>query len=82
MMAGMSIEPVTGKEWLELSSEARAATPVLACKGCGRTKAAITDERRESLVPAEHCWACPPWPCEDCGEMNSPTSKCSCFIDA
>ena len=27
-----------------------------------------------------HCGNCPPWKCEDCGQMSSATELCRCWI--
>lgn len=52
---------------------------LLACKGCGATKPG-PDGTPTDMFPAEHCGQCPPWTCDDCGEMDSATEHCSCWI--
>src|SRR6266496_534340 len=54
-------------------------TPILACKGCGRTKSEPTGAP-DDLFPTEHCGECPPWTCETCGEPCSAASLCSCWL--
>ncbi|MFB7732799.1 hypothetical protein ACFC08_00065 [Streptomyces sp. NPDC056112] len=54
-------------------------SPILACKGCGRTKPGPTGDPTD-LFPSEHCGDCPPWTCEDCGEACSAASLCSCWV--
>ncbi len=77
----MSIEPVTGKEWQELSSDEQAVTPVLLCKGCGRTGLGdeVAQDRRIGAFPFENCWACPPRLCAACGQMDSVAKNCPCW---
>lgn len=74
------MKPVTGEEWRRLGSSEQAATPILTCRNCGRTKAALSGEPTD-LSPSDHCGECPPWRCEDCGEMCSASNKCACWID-
>lgn len=73
-------EPVTGTEWERLDAAAQAATPILACKGCGATKDHLTGDPSD-VFAAEHCGECPPWRCDGCGEMDSAANHCSCWID-
>lgn len=53
--------------------------PILACKGCGRTKDGPTGDPTD-LFPSEHCGECPPWRCKDCGEMSSAEALCPCWV--
>ena len=49
------------------------------CLGCG----AITptpDGATPDPTPSEHRGQCPPWRCDDCGEMCSAADLCSCWI--
>lgn len=55
-------------------------TPILACRGCGRTKTEPTGDPAD-FFPSEHCGDCPPWRCEDCGQMCSAAQKCPCWTD-
>jgi hypothetical protein len=51
---------------------------ILACKGCGRTKPGPTGDPTD-MFPSANCGQCPPWRCEDCGEMCSAEALCSCW---
>jgi hypothetical protein len=75
-------QPVPGAEWLALSAELQAVTPVLACLNCGATmpSAASPPETPVDVTPSGHCGDCPPWRCEDCGETCSAAAPCSCWI--
>lgn len=53
--------------------------PILTCKGCGATKAGPTGDPTD-IYPSEHCGECPPRQCEDCGQMSSAASLCSCWL--
>lgn len=46
------------------------------CLNCG---ADVGDENPPS--DGGHCGQCPPWRCEDCGQMCSSSNLCSCWID-
>jgi hypothetical protein len=72
--------PVPGLAWEKLAPEVQAVTPILACRGCGKTKAAPT-EAPDDVFPSEHCGECPPWRCDGCGEMDSAASRCGCWTD-
>lgn len=76
----MNTEPVTGDDWRRLSNGEQALTPILACKGCGRTKRMMTGDPTD-LFPSGHCSECPPWRCETCGMMDSAAEHCPCWID-
>lgn len=52
--------------------------PILACRGCGRTKPAPTGDPTD-LFPSEHCGDCPPWTCETCGNACSAAALCPCW---
>lgn len=71
---------MTGEEWRKLSSDERAVTPILRCRGCGATKSGLTGVPTD-VSPSDHCDECPPWRCEDCGQMDSAAKKCPCWID-
>jgi hypothetical protein len=83
----MSVKPVSGSEWESLPPEQQAVTPILACKGCGRTKSAPAGDDADGwgdpsdVFPAEHCGECPPWRCGGCGEMDSSAKHCGCWTD-
>ena len=70
---------VPGGEWSRLSAAEQAETLILSCKGCGATKAGPTGTPSD-IFPSEHCGDCPPWRCDDCGEMDSAANPCSCWI--
>jgi hypothetical protein len=72
-------EPVHGWEWQQLDPAEQALTPILACRNCGAVKHSLSDDPTD-LSPSLHCGECPPWRCEDCGEMCSATALCSCWI--
>lgn len=44
------------------------------CKGCGYTQTS-----QEPMPTADHCWQCPPWECEDCGETLTVDDLCRCW---
>ncbi len=44
-----------------------------ACLNCGAPSGDAT------LTPT-HCGDCPPWRCEDCGQMDSMVAPCPCWI--
>lgn len=71
---------VTGEQWAKLSPAEQAVTLILSCAGCGQTKTGMTGDPTD-LFPSEHCGGCPPWRCDDCGEMDSVAQPCSCWID-
>lgn len=54
-------------------------TPILACKGCGRTKHELTGDP-DDFFPSRRCGECPPWTCETCGEICSAAALCSCWV--
>lgn len=54
--------------------------PILTCRGCGATKPE-PDGTPTDYFPSEHCGECPPWRCDDCGEMDSAAEPCGCWID-
>jgi hypothetical protein len=56
------------------------STPILTCRGCGATKPEPTGTPTD-FFPSEHCGDCPPWRCEDCGEMDSAAKPCGCWTD-
>jgi hypothetical protein len=70
---------VTGEQWARLSPAEQAATPILSCAGCGKTKTGMTGDPTD-ISPSEHCGECPPWRCDDCGEMDSSAHPCSCWV--
>lgn len=72
--------PVPGGEWEKLSSDERAVTPILRCKGCGATKDRLTGDPSD-VFALEHCGECPPWRCNGCGGMDSAAKHCGCWID-
>jgi hypothetical protein len=43
------------------------------CLGCGESA------NPENPQPS-HCHACPPWRCDDCGQMDSTDNPCPCWI--
>lgn len=43
------------------------------CHGCGRFNG-------EGNPDANHCSDCPPWRCEDCGQMDSAANPCPCWV--
>ena len=48
--------------------------PVNPCRACGADVGIGNPQ-------AEHCGKCPPWRCEDCGEMDAPPpNSCSCWV--
>lgn len=51
---------------------------ILVCTGCGRTEPYPTGLPWD-LNPSEHCGKCPPWRCEDCGEMSAAHALCPCW---
>jgi hypothetical protein len=51
---------------------------ILTCLNCGATKPE-PDGTPTDLYPSSHCGKCPPWKCEDCGEMSSAADLCSCW---
>lgn len=53
--------------------------PILACRGCGRTKPEPTGDPSH-VSPSSHCSDCPPWQCETCGQTCSMADPCSCWI--
>lgn len=55
------------------------SAPIVTCTGCGATKPA-PDGTPTDMSPSEHCGKCPPWQCEDCGEMCSAEALCSCWV--
>ena len=73
-------EPVSGADWQRLDPAAQAVTPILDCAGCGAVKHGPTGDPTD-VFPSQRCSQCPPWPCEDCGEMCSATALCSCWTD-
>lgn len=79
-----SFPPLPGNEWRLLPPHIQAVTPILICTGCGATATALEYEDDggppNHLAPSEHCGECPPWRCEDCGEMCSAADLCSCWI--
>lgn len=46
-----------------------------ACLNCG------ADAGTENPPNPQHCGNCPPWRCDQCGEMCTPAALCSCWID-
>jgi hypothetical protein len=52
--------------------------PILACTGCGATKPSPTGDPTD-VCPSAHCGECPPWRCEDCGQMSSAADLCPCW---
>lgn len=52
---------------------------ILVCKTCLATKPEPTGDPTD-FFPSEHCGKCPPWRCEDCGQMSSSDKLCSCWI--
>lgn len=53
-------------------------TEHVVCLGCGRTATGSQGDPTD-LAPSQHCGECPPWRCEDCGEMCSATDPCPCW---
>jgi hypothetical protein len=51
---------------------------IVVCTGCGAMKPE-PDGSPSDFGPSEHCGDCPPWLCEDCGEMCSLASLCPCW---
>ena len=44
-----------------------------ACLNCGAAS-------MPGMASPAHCGKCPPWRCEDCGEMDAPPpNSCSCW---
>lgn len=52
---------------------------ILTCLNCRATKPEPTGTPTD-FYPSEHCGECPPWCCEDCGQMSSADKLCSCWI--
>lgn len=52
---------------------------VKTCEGCG-CLISWTDATPEPIE--EHCAACPPWTCDDCGEIDSYAGepRCACWV--
>jgi hypothetical protein len=47
------------------------------CRGCGDEDGAPAGSHPRS----SRCGKCPPQICPDCGQMDSWTAKCSCWIE-
>lgn len=45
------------------------------CKGCGMTMAELDPPGPD----VEHCSDCPPWLCDQCGQMDSMQQHCPCW---
>lgn len=45
------------------------------CLNCG------ADAGAENPPTPSHCGQCPPWRCDDCGQMCSTSNTCSCWVD-
>lgn len=45
-----------------------------ACRGCGDPRTA------DEPIP-EHCDKCPPWLCDQCGQLDSYANKCGCWTE-
>jgi hypothetical protein len=71
--------PMSGAEWRLLPAEIQAVTPILTCSNC-RATIREPDGNPWDVAPSEHCGDCPPWKCEDCGEMSTATDLCSCWV--
>lgn len=52
---------------------------IICCTGCGSTKPEPNGTPTD-FYPAEHCGKCPPWACEECGEMSSAAEPCGCWV--
>lgn len=52
---------------------------ILTCKNCGATKPG-PDGTPTDFYPSSHCGKCPPWRCDDCGEMCAAEALCSCWV--
>lgn len=46
------------------------------CKGCGH----LVPNGEGSTPPPDHCGNCPPWVCDGCGQLDSMTQPCSCWV--
>jgi hypothetical protein len=71
--------PMPGEQWQLLPPDVQAITPILTCLNCGVTMRELNGTPND-LFPSQNCGDCPPWRCEDCGEMSSATDLCSCWI--
>jgi hypothetical protein len=49
-----------------------------ACRNCSATR--VQTGTPDDLLVADHCGKCPPWRCDDCGQMDSHAKPCPCWV--